>query len=384
MLRHIWTLIVLLLHLTTPVFAGEISFTASSDIAEGSVLFFDYTTESGTTQELSLPTATSTAAGAITYRLSAKKAGRLFNGTLKSGHTFDLTIPKKYDKRVFSLVATDTQGATKTLKFTVLVSRVPTFDKSDYCFENRIGFASDYRLPSPNIEGRTRLHAWTIDLETGEKKTIFRNGKAEKDRRLTGPDNTPVKEMYISGNGRRVYFREHKGEPLKGKLKYHAFDATFTDIRQARVAGALAECTIHLTLKENQPPRWGSPENVKPVALKDTVFKHDPRAETDQGMRLPRAYDPDKNPGPAAIRYYLIRDQGSEKANRKWVETFSWSRRSEWDNAAIAPPGMSYSRSSLGISGSPTEKGSWTYIWAAMDNWRHNTILSEPFTITVE
>ena len=73
MLRHIWTLMALLLLLTTLVFAGEITFTASSDIAEGAVLFFDYTTESGTTQALSLPTATSTAAGAITYSLSAEK-----------------------------------------------------------------------------------------------------------------------------------------------------------------------------------------------------------------------------------------------------------------------------------------------------------------------
>ena len=287
MLRQVWTLIALLLLLTTPVFAGAMTFTASSDIGEGTVLFYNYRTESGTTKELSLPTATSTATGAITYNLSAEKAGRIFNGTIKSGHKFDLTIPNKYYKRVFSLVATDTESATQTLKFKVLVSSVPTFDKSDYYFENRIGFAYYYRLPSPNIEGRTMLHAWTIDLENGQRKTIFKNGKAEKDRRLTGPDNTPVKEMYISRNGRRIYFKEHKGEPLKGALKYHAFDATFTDICKARVAGALAECTIHLTLKENQPPRWGNPESVKPVELKDTVFRHDPRAETDQGMRLP-------------------------------------------------------------------------------------------------
>ena len=294
---------------------------------------------------------------------------------------------------------------------TYAIAETVSFGEDEYKVENRIGFMRKYDLPQPETSSGVKPKVIIYCNNEAGQRALYAIKNAGSDAYnfhgnagipdLYPSDLKPRKSEYarnlfdiytnltdrvyldlgINKDKPRIFFFENTKKPITETttvlLQIKALLPNTADNYANFKAGKIAITDVEIILKENKPPEWDG-------NISGRTFYLGRFSELD----LPAATDPDRDPGPSSIGYWLFIDEwghlNKKNADKKRREKAQRMKLvgNEWGNGDIAPPGMKYSRPFLMIGGRPTERGSWSYIWAASDNY-HVTI-SEPFTITVK
>lgn len=301
---------------------------------------------------------------------------------------------------------------------TYAIADTVSFGEDAYKVVNRIGFERKYDLPQPQTSSGVKPKVIIYCNNEAGQRALYgiknagsdnyefhgnaglpdpypkdlKERKSEYARNLFDINTSLTDRVYldlgINKDKPRIFFFENTKKPITETttvlLQIKALLPNTADNYTNFKAGKIAITDVEIILKENKPPEWGNDEGVESAELSDQTVYLRQYKELD----LPTAKDPDRDPGPSSIGYWLFIDEwghlNKKNADKKRREKAKRMRLvgNEWGNGDIAPPGMEYSRSFLMIGGRPTERGSWSYIWAASDNW--HVIISEPFTITVK
>ncbi len=272
------------------------------------------------------------------------------------------------------------------LTFKILSTTKPRFERSSYDIVTRYSLGNNwngnyndddkYRLPSPtSIDGSVKYHIVTTPATLPSEISIT------EDKRFIAFKN------FDSGT--------HPNDQIQIQITYGVYDSAFSstsDIASNIVTldgttfegVSLADLPVYdqtritFTLKRKNMPKFNSADNGKEWT--GTVGK-------ELRIYLPQADDGDRNPGPGTIDYYLIKNTSNTDMTRAAVQSRvenEYYDRVPFEWVTIeALPGLTYTRTTLSIRGTPTQAGTYRFAWATSGYTR--TIDDHiDFTITIK